>query len=54
MTEPATPPPDEYETFRRLARKLFRVPKEEVKEKLDAEKERRNAPPARTEHRPEF
>jgi hypothetical protein len=49
MTEPATPPPDEYDTFRRLAQKLVRVPREEVKEKLDAEKERRAAPPTRTE-----
>jgi hypothetical protein len=38
MTEPDTPPTDEYETFRRLAQKLVRVPRKEVKDKLDAER----------------
>ena len=39
MTEPARPPPDEYETFRDLAKKLIAVPKKEVDQQLASDYE---------------
>jgi hypothetical protein len=46
MTEPATPPTDEYDTFRQLAAKLVAVPKKEVDQQVaetkDEKKKRRS------------
>jgi hypothetical protein len=41
VKKPPTPPPDEYATFRRLAKKLVAVPKKEL-DKKRRESERRH------------
>jgi hypothetical protein len=42
VSEPPTPPSDEYVTFRKLAQQLVVVPKQEVDEQRAAEQVKQN------------